>query len=154
MCIRDSNNTGHFPYAYDFNGDGKDEIFSCYNMISSDGKLQWELPIDTDHTDEIVIGKFDPDIDEELLAIVSGWEGFMIVDKHGHILAREINGHVQRISVANYCPNMRGLQKMCIRDRQLEPASITGLVVTSANGIPTVLSLDTLEERGITLNTA
>ena len=79
------NNTGHFPYAYDFNGDGKDEIFSCYNMISSDGKLQWELPIDTDHTDEIVIGKFDPDIDEELLAIVSGWEGFMIVDKHGHI---------------------------------------------------------------------
>ena len=104
------NNTGHFPYAYDFNGDGKDEIFSCYNMISSDGKLQWELPIDTDHTDEIVIGKFDPDIDEELLAIVSGWEGFMIVDKHGHILARDINGHGQRISVANYCPNMRGLQ--------------------------------------------
>lgn len=37
---------------------------------------------------------------------------------------------------------------------QLEPASITGLVVTSANCIPTLLSLDTLEERGITLNTA
>ena len=36
---------------------------------------------------------------------------------------------------------------------QLEPASITGLVVTSANCIPTLLSLDTLEERGITLNT-
>ena len=32
--------------------------------------------------------------------------------------------------------------------------SITGLVVTSANCIPTLLSLDTLEERGITLNTA
>ncbi|MGE4525828.1 MAG: hypothetical protein AB7D24_08090, partial [Sphaerochaeta sp.] len=39
------NNTGHFPYAYDFNGDGKDEIFSCYNMIDSDGNLLWELPI-------------------------------------------------------------------------------------------------------------
>ena len=37
---------------------------------------------------------------------------------------------------------------------QLEPASITGLVVTSANCIPTLLRLDTLEERGITLNTA
>ena len=37
---------------------------------------------------------------------------------------------------------------------QLEPASITGLVVTPANCIPTLLSLDTLEERGITLNTA
>ena len=33
-------------------------------------------------------------------------------------------------------------------------ASITGLVVTTANCIPTLLSLDTLEERGITLNTA
>ena len=37
---------------------------------------------------------------------------------------------------------------------QLEHASITGLVVTTANCIPTLLSLDTLEERGITLNTA
>ena len=37
---------------------------------------------------------------------------------------------------------------------QATVASITGLVVTTANCIPTLLSLDTLEERGITLNTA
>ncbi len=104
------NNTGHFPYAYDFNGDGKDEIFSCYNMIGSDGKLLWELPIHTDHTDEIVIGRFDPDIDDDLIAIVSGWEGFMIVDKEGNIRHRDVNGHGQRISVANYCPELPGLQ--------------------------------------------
>lgn len=104
------NNTGHFPYAYDFNGDGKDEIFSCYNMISSDGKLVWQLPIDTDHTDEIVIGKFDDDVDDDLIAIVSGWEGFMIVDKNGNILSRDINGHGQRISVANYIPSRKGLE--------------------------------------------
>ncbi len=104
------NNTGHFPYAYDFNGDGKDEIFSCYNMISSDGKLVWQLPINTDHTDEIVIGRIDPDVDDDLIAIVSGWEGFMIVDKQGNIRARDINGHGQRISIANYCPELPGLQ--------------------------------------------
>lgn len=104
------NNTGHFPYAYDFNGDGRDEIFSCYNMISADGKLIWELPIATDHTDEIVIGPIDPDIDDDLIAIVSGWEGFMICDKQGNILARDINGHGQRISIANYCPERPGLQ--------------------------------------------
>ena len=103
------NNTGHFPYAYDYNGDGKDEIFSCYNMIGSDGTLQWELPIDKDHTDEIIYGKLDPDRDE-ILAIVSGWEGFMLVDKEGNILSRDINGHGQRISAANYCPDIRGLQ--------------------------------------------
>lgn len=104
------NNTGHFPYAYDFNGDGKDEIFSCYNMISSEGKLIWELPVDTDHTDEIIIGRFDPDIDDDLIAIVSGWQGFMICDKKGNILARDINGHGQRISAGNYIPGMKGMQ--------------------------------------------
>lgn len=103
------NNTGHFPYAYDFNGDGRDEIFSCYNMISADGRLEWELPIDSDHTDEIIIGRFDPD-DDEMLAIVSGWKGFMIVDKQGNIRVRDVNGHGQRISAANYCPERRGLE--------------------------------------------
>ena len=103
------NNTGHFPYGYDFNGDGRDEIFSCYNMIGSDGRLIWELPIDRDHTDEIIVGKFDPDADE-MLAIVSGWEGFMLVSKDGRILSKDINGHGQRISAANYCPDRRGLQ--------------------------------------------
>jgi rhamnogalacturonan endolyase len=103
------NGTGHFPYAHDFDGDGKDEIFSCYNMIDSDGKLLWELPITTDHTDEIIVGPIDPD-DEETIAIVSGWEGFMLVSFDGTIKKRIINGHGQRISVGNYLPEQRGLE--------------------------------------------
>ena len=102
-------NTGHFPFSYDFNGDGKDEIFSCYNMVDSTGKLMWSLPIDTDHTDEIIVGRFAPDQDERL-AIVSGWEGFMIVSKDGKIIVRDINGHGQRISSANYCPERTGFE--------------------------------------------
>lgn len=102
-------NTGHFPFSYDFNGDGKDEIFSCYNMVDSSGKLMWSLPIDTDHTDEIIVGRFAPDQDERL-AIVSGWEGFMIVSKDGKIIVRDINGHGQRISSANYCPERKGFE--------------------------------------------
>lgn len=102
-------NTGHFPYGYDFDKDGKDEIFSCYNMIDDDGRLLWSLPINTDHTDEIIIGKMDPDRDE-FLAIVSGWEGFMLVDKAGNIIARDINGHGQRISAGSYRPGEQGLQ--------------------------------------------
>ena len=102
-------NTGHFPFSYDFNGDGKDEIFSCYNMVDSDGKLMWSLPINTDHTDEIIVGRFGPGQDERI-AIVSGWEGFMIVSKDGQILHRDINGHGQRISCANYCPEREGFE--------------------------------------------
>ena len=102
-------NTGHFPFAYDFNGDGRDEVFSCYNMVDSRGKLMWSLPIDTDHTDEIIVGTFGPGQDERL-AIVSGWEGFMIVSKDGKIIVRDINGHGQRISSANYCPERGGFE--------------------------------------------
>ena len=102
-------NTGHFPFSYDFNGDGKDEIFSCYNMVDSNGKLLWSLPITSDHTDEIIVGKFGPGQDERL-AIVSGWEGFMIVSKDGEIIVRDINGHGQRISCANYCPEREGFE--------------------------------------------
>ncbi len=104
------NNTGHFPYAFDFDGDGKDEIFSCYNLISPEGKRLWSLPIEQDHTDEIVIGKFDGKGGEDRIAIVSGWEGFMLVDPRGNILRRDINGHGQRISVGNYCPEREGLE--------------------------------------------
>ena len=102
-------NTGHFPFAYDFNGDGRDEIFSCYNMVSGDGKLMWSLPIVTDHTDEIIVGTFGPGQDERI-AMVSGWEGFMIVSKDGKILHRDINGHGQRISSANYCTGRAGYE--------------------------------------------
>ena len=102
-------NTGHFPFSYDFNGDGRDEIFSCYNMVDSRGKLLWSLPIEIDHTDEIIVGKFGPGQDERL-AIVSGWEGFMIVGKDGKIIVRDINGHAQRISSANYCPEREGFE--------------------------------------------
>ncbi|TAH57881.1 MAG: hypothetical protein EWM48_03445 [Sphaerochaeta sp.] len=103
------NNTGHFPYARDFNNDGKDEIFSCYNMIDSEGKLMCKLPIDSDHTDEIIVGPIDPD-QEDLIAIVSGWEGFILLKPDGTILKRTINGHGQRISVGNYIPENRGLE--------------------------------------------
>ncbi|MCQ2412063.1 MAG: hypothetical protein MJ057_03810 [Sphaerochaetaceae bacterium] len=102
-------NTGHFPYSYDYNGDGREEIFSCYNMVDSNGNLQWSLPIDTDHTDEIIVGTFGPG-QEERLAIVSGWEGFMILSKSGEIILRDINGHGQRISTANYCPEREGFE--------------------------------------------
>ena len=104
------NNTGHYPYAHDFFGDGRDKIFSCYNMIDSDGNLLWKLPIDVDHTDEIIFGPINPDHPEGILAIVAGWEGFMLVDLNGNILVRDINGHSQRISCGNYFPDKRGYE--------------------------------------------
>lgn len=98
---QDAKNTGHFPYPHDFNGDGRDEIFCGYNMLSADGKLIWTLPLSQDHTDEIVIGKFRGD-GKGYLALASGSDGFVIADLKGNIVARDDVGHAQRVSVGPY----------------------------------------------------
>lgn len=97
----DHKNTGHFPYPHDFNGDGRDEIFCGYNMLSADGELLWTLPLQDDHTDEIVIGKFRGD-GRGYLALASGSDGFVIADLQGRIVFRDDVGHAQRISVGSY----------------------------------------------------
>src|SRR5688500_18177896 len=36
-------NTGHYPYAYDIDNDGKDEILIGYSMLDDDGSTIWTL---------------------------------------------------------------------------------------------------------------
>lgn len=103
-------NTGHFPYALDLNGDGRDEIFCGYNLISSDGQLIWTLPVEEDHTDEIIPGKLRPDQATGTFALASGTQGFILADFEGHILRQDKVGHAQRISVGKYLPQEEGLQ--------------------------------------------
>lgn len=102
--------TGHFPFTKDLNGDGKEEMFVGYNLVNADGKTIWELPIVTDHTDEIIIGRFDPERHEDLIAIVSGHEGFIIADLSGKLLVQQEIGHAQRLSAANYRSDLPGLE--------------------------------------------
>ena len=102
-------NPGHFPFTQDVNGDGRDEVIVGYDMLSADGKLMWSLPIHTDHTDEIVIAKVDPEGDT-IIGMASGFEGFNLCDLNGNLLLRNQTGHAQRISVGNYRPDLPGLE--------------------------------------------
>lgn len=102
-------NTGHCPLPVDINGDGKDEVLVGYNMLSAEGKKLWSYPIEKDHTDEIVMGKFRGD-GKGYFACVSGTQGFFIGDFEGNIVARDLIGHAQRVSVAHYCRDRKGFQ--------------------------------------------
>ncbi|MCL2774473.1 MAG: hypothetical protein FWD71_14165 [Oscillospiraceae bacterium] len=106
-------NCGHFPYAFDINGDGRDELIAGHSLISADGELIWELPGMDCHVDEIVIGKFDPDNPKYQIAFASGEDGFILADEDGNIIARDMPGHAQRVSVANYRPELPGLE-ICV----------------------------------------
>ena len=101
-------NTGHCPLPIDIGGDGKDELLVGYKLLDSDGQMLWSYPISEDHTDEIVAGKWMPGEDEGHFACVSGTEGFFIGDFYGNIVARDMVGHAQRVSIANYCPEREG----------------------------------------------
>ncbi|TDF96273.1 hypothetical protein [Paenibacillus piri] len=105
--------TGHFPYTVDMDGDGKDEMFVGYHWVDHDGTLLWTLPVPTDHTDEILLGSWNPNTPEPLIAIASGDEGFMIANLQGEILQKHMIGHVQRVSIGNYRPDLPGLE-LCV----------------------------------------
>ncbi len=107
---RGGGNTGHFPFTKDLNGDGREEMFVGYHLVDADGRTIWKLPVKTDHTDEIIIGRFAPDRDEELIALVAGHEGFIIADLAGRILVKQEIGHAQRLSAANYRPDLPGFE--------------------------------------------
>lgn len=94
-------NTGHFPYIFDYDKDGCDEMYVGYDMIDHDGTLLWSLPMNTDHTDEIIYCSLKPN-EEEKFILASGNEGFNIINKDGTMFKHNEIGHAQRISVAHY----------------------------------------------------
>ena len=104
-------NTGHFPYIADFNNDGKDEIFIGYDLVNHDGKILFSLPMNSDHTDEIIWARLNKK-EEKKLVLASGNEGMNIVNLDGTIFKHNEIGHAQRISVAKYKDDIDGLQIM------------------------------------------
>lgn len=104
-------NTGHFPYVFDYDNDGKDELLIGYDLVNNDGNIIWSLPMNSDHTDEIIYCKLDKESDEKFV-LASGNEGMNIINKDGTIFKHNEIGHAQRISVAKYDLKRNGLQIM------------------------------------------
>lgn len=141
-------NTGHFPYIYDFDGDGKDEMFVGYDLVDHNGKILFSLPMNSDHTDEIIYARLHKDEPKRLI-LASGNEGMNIVNIDGTIYKHNEIGHAQRISVAKYLQDVEGMQILatafwgsdgilCLYDchgnllRQMEQRS-NGNVITPVN---------------------
>ncbi|MBN1865837.1 hypothetical protein JW916_00965 [Candidatus Sumerlaeota bacterium] len=102
-------NTGHFPVPCDVNGDGRDELFCGYTLFDCEGRVLWnhDWP---DHTDEICIGRFNPDRSDMQIATASGDAGFNIFSADGQVLHHEVKGHAQRIGAARFRDDLPGLQ--------------------------------------------
>lgn len=106
--------TGHYPYPYDFNADGKDEFIIGYSRWNSDGKQGWSLDSQMhDHTDGISAGNYtgDPKARPRVYSCGSD-EGMVVMSEDGKLIKQVRIGHAQTQSVGKFRPDMRGLQIM------------------------------------------
>jgi hypothetical protein len=107
-------NTGHYPYAYDVDGDGKDELQMGYTLFNSDGSVRWTLEDKiTDHADGVAILPFQPGGEPRLLCAASD-EGIFFADMKGNITEHYFLGHVQNPAIADFRPDLPGLEAVAI----------------------------------------
>jgi rhamnogalacturonan endolyase len=107
-------NTGHYPYAFDLDGDGKDELAIGYSLLSHDGKVLWNLQDKIeDHADGVAIVRFKEGAEPRWQCAASD-EGFIVADLKGQISEHLQLGHVQNPSIANYRPDLPGLETVTV----------------------------------------
>ncbi len=109
-------NTGHYPYAADIDGDGKDELLMGYSLYDDDGSLLWSLD-DTleQHADGVtVVAMDDNPSTEPVIIYAASDEGFLFVSLDGKIFVHHRIGHAQNPTVAKFRADLPGLQAVSI----------------------------------------
>ncbi|NIK75268.1 outer membrane protein assembly factor BamB [Paenibacillus castaneae] len=101
-------NPGHFPWVYDLNGDGKDEVMAGYDLLDSNGRLLWSCKDLDDHADCIWIGDVNGDGEPEL---VVGGSVTVMYDHLGKELWRHADSvESQHIALGKFRKDLPGLQ--------------------------------------------
>ena len=108
--------TGHYPYSFDVDGDGRDELAIGYSLYDDNGKLLWCLDKEIDdHCDGVAIAKYndDPETGPEIMYSASN-SGYLRLTTEGKILKHTLNGHVQNPAIANFRADLPGLETVTI----------------------------------------
>lgn len=106
---------GHYPYASDIDGDGKDELAIGYRLYDDDGRQLWNKDYLHQHADGVAIVEFGiPNDPGPQIFYAASDEGYLRLDKNGKILKHHFIGHVQNPSVANYRSDLPGLETVSI----------------------------------------
>ncbi|MCL6589603.1 MAG: carbohydrate-binding protein [Firmicutes bacterium] len=105
--------TGHYPWNYDFDNDGRDEIMMSYVYLDHDGRQVWQCSDATDHADCIQIGNIDGNSSNGM-EIALGTQGnytVQVYNWNGSLQWRNntiIEG--QQLIVQDYRPSTNGLE--------------------------------------------
>ncbi len=101
-------NLGHFPWVYDVNGDGYDEVMAGYDLLDHNGKLLWSCHDLEDHADCLWVGDVNGDGKVE---IAVGGSVTTLYSAEGEELWR-YDGSIesQHIALGKFLPDEKGLQ--------------------------------------------
>ena len=103
-------NPGHFPWVFDFDGDGKDEVMAGYDFLSPDGEKLWSCQNLDDHADCVWVGKVDARLSDDYQLVIGGSVTVMY-GRHGNEIWR-YDGSVesQHVSLGKFRTDIPGLQ--------------------------------------------
>jgi rhamnogalacturonan endolyase len=107
-----ADDTGHFPFPFDTDGDGLDELFIGHSLWDHTGKRLWSHGGQLqDHVDAVAVGNFsaDPKAPPRVYWSSSD-EAFLMLDLQGKILKQVRVGHTQTAAVGKFRPDLPGLQ--------------------------------------------
>jgi hypothetical protein len=100
--------TGHYPFPYDVDGDGRDEVLVGSTLLDDDGSVIWSLEME-DHVDTIAVTSLAEGRDPIVL-FASGDAGLYAVDLEGKVIFHERLGHMQDLVVGRFRDDVEGLQ--------------------------------------------
>lgn len=107
-------NTGHYPYAYDTDSDGKDELLMGYTLFDDYGKKLWTLDGQLeDHADGVALVDLGGNGRLVYLCAASD-EGMFFAGADGSIFRHHFVGHVQNPAVANFRDDLAGLETVSV----------------------------------------
>lgn len=102
-------NTGHFPWPFDFDGDGKEEIMCGFDFLSHEGKKQWSMN-QNGHADCIWVGDIDLDSTNGTEIAVGG-DDVTVYHQDGSLMWRNDKPvEPQNIAIGDFLPNRPGLE--------------------------------------------
>ncbi len=103
-------NVGHFPWVFDLDQDGKDEVMAGYDLLDHDGTKLWSCQNLKDHADCIWMGSVTGEKPNDIQIVVGGSVTVMY-DRHGQELWR-YDGSIesQHISLGKFRDDLPGLQ--------------------------------------------
>ena len=108
--------TGHYPFAFDVDEDGQDELVMGYSLFDDDGNKLWSLD-DTveDHADGVAVVDFGkPEGSAPVVFFAASDAGVFYTDLKGKILKHHWIGHGQNPAVAEFRPDLPGLEAVSI----------------------------------------